>query len=306
MPKHKHKWEVLRRGYPQKICRCGSMWVPELHAGLKTVSIGADLATFSGSTDPAIQGDMSVINSRLRARVSGGPLNCRNADEPDALRAWQIAATPRGDASGGTPPTSVQSGISTTITETGALGILSTTHGQYQRRRTAGGVPPQFAGWLTSSFTLTQRQFFPTFTCAFTSDLLSIPTRFWIGLCSGNPSGADTGTLLHLAAIHFLTGTSASWNVVTNDGSVAANFIASGFPFSAGLGIIVTIQLTDTIARFTLRNGSDGNPTVVTTSTQLPALSTGLGFVARGVQLGGAVAGFGIRMVNHTQNQVVY
>jgi hypothetical protein len=70
--------------------------------------------------------------------------------------------------------------------------------------------------------------------------------------------------------------------------------------------MILTIQLTDTIVRFTLRNASGGNPTVVTTSTQMPGLTTGLGFVAQVTQTSGAFSGIGIRNAYLTQGQVAY
>jgi hypothetical protein len=282
------------------------MWVQELKAGLKTVSLGSNLATFAGATDPVIAGDMSVIDTRLRGLVSAAVLNSRNVDEPAALREWSVSATPTGNASNTAVSTVVNSGISTVITQGPthpSVPVLSTSDGQYKNYRT-GGVNVQ-TGWRTATFNQTQRRFFPTWTCIFRPNGLGMPTRFWVGVCSGNPSGADTGTLLHLAALHISTSGAGTWSAVTNDGSAGANFFSSGFGFSQ-TGMILTIQLTDTIVRFTLRNASGGNPTVVTTSTQMPGLTTGLGFVAQVTQTSGAFSGIGIRNAYLTQGQVAY
>ena len=305
MSKHKHKWEPLREGYPQKLCWCGAMKVQEIHAGTRTVSLGSTVATFSGSTAPVVSGDMTVIDTRLRSLTSADDLGARNVDEPSPLRIWQIAADPEGTGTLIGGPVIVQSGISATVTEEGFGQILSTSHGQYKRYRTAGGAPPQDAGIRSTSFTQTRPFFNPVFTCAFSSDLLSTPTRFWIGLTSADSMGANDGAGLNIAAIHFLTGTSASWNAVTNDGSGTGTITASGFPFSAGSGIVITIQVTTSAVRFTFRTGTGGNPTTVSHTTQLPTLAGDLGFIAQARQLGAAVAGFGFRMVNLGQGDVI-
>lgn len=67
MKSHEHKWVSIRKGYPQKICKCG-----ELKVGTNTVLLG-DLVRYSSTKLPAAAGQlgMDLATGRAQQFVGG-------------------------------------------------------------------------------------------------------------------------------------------------------------------------------------------------------------------------------------------
>ena len=77
MKPHVHKWEMLKRGFPVRVCRCGAIKASHIQIGDKTLSLSGNLITWSASQDTAdIKSvGMDIATGRLRLYVGGAAKN---------------------------------------------------------------------------------------------------------------------------------------------------------------------------------------------------------------------------------------
>jgi hypothetical protein len=74
---HRHKWEVLRRGFPHRICRCGALKGASIQAGENTITVGpagvGDLVRWSATKNAVALGDLgqSVTTGRANGFIDG-------------------------------------------------------------------------------------------------------------------------------------------------------------------------------------------------------------------------------------------
>lgn len=84
----------------------------------------------------------------------------------------------------------------------------------------ASGAVSGNVGGLNSAATVAQRNWNPEFVAYIKLPATITSCRYWIGLFSGAPTGADTNASVHAAGFRFSTGAGdTTWQCVTCDGS---------------------------------------------------------------------------------------
>jgi hypothetical protein len=261
----------VRRGYPVYVCKCGSM-----KFGDRTVTLDGvlDLIRWTTSGTPTVAGEvgMDLTTGRPRAFVFNASQVLGVRDEsiiPSAVRAWAIQQN-------GGLTTIAQVGFATAPTATGTASVLNTSTAQFINY-VSGAVAGNEAGWVSSAFSQTRRDYLPTWRGVIRTGSTLTNIRHWFGLFSATPATADDPAI-NGAGFRYSTAVdgTAFWRAWTNDGA------------GGGAVTATTVAVTaDTIYRFMVVLGAASvlffidDVLVATHVADLPAAATNLGHVER-------------------------
>jgi hypothetical protein len=126
-----------------------------------------------------------------------------------------------------------QTGFSTAPTVTGTAAVVSLTVAQFISY-TSAAVLNSDAGWLSSSFGQTRRDWMPRYGCTMRTDADITLCRFWIGLFSTTPMAA-TDPAINGMGFRYSTDVdgTAFWRCWTNGGGAPGEVTTTTVPVTA-------------------------------------------------------------------------
>lgn len=220
MKAHKHKWEAVKRGFPQRVCRCGLLRATSIVAGENSITLSpsgvGDVIRWSATKAAVAAGDigMNTTTGRLSMFVSGAAQDVPVSKEViggHLFRGWGIQQN-----AGLT--TLSQYGYSTAPTTTGTASVVDVASvGQFIQYESAASTNAD-AGWSSAPINVTQLNFIPLSEHIIRtgSDITNV--RYFIGLASTDPMGASVGNG-HYALFRYDTGAdgTAFWRCATDN-----------------------------------------------------------------------------------------
>lgn len=270
---HAHKWEIIRKGFPQKICRCGALKVRGLQSGDNTVTMspsGLDLIRFT-SSNVQQKGDIGIFASSGIPQVRDGAAGLgsqhqmsRRADQT-WRRAWQIL-----QSAGTNAP--LQYGIPAP-TINGTPTVTQSTILEYIRYTTAA-VANSDGGWITPSFVITRRDYAPVFSVSVRFQTVA-SCRIWLGLFSATPMASATPALSYAAFRMDSATDGTTLQCVSDNGSGVPQVTAVG-GIAAGSENSYRIMLNGSVVYFCI-----GDSFFTQHTTKVPAAGTDLGHVTQ-------------------------
>jgi hypothetical protein len=206
--KSDHVWVPIPglEHFPQRLCECGAVKATGgVQAGDNTVTISPsadanriDFSASSAATTAAGQIGMDVDSGYPKVFVNGE--NTLLAAAGDGVlgprRQWVIQQN-----AGLT--TLNQYGFTTAPTITGTAALDDTGSAQFIQYTTAVG-PNTDAGWLSSAFSQTRREYAPQYEVCFRLGGAVTSTRLWLGLFASTPMASATPAI-HYAAFRYDT-----------------------------------------------------------------------------------------------------
>jgi hypothetical protein len=185
-------------------------------------------------------------------------------------------------------------GVSTALTATGTASLLQDSSGEYISYASAATTGTA-AGVLTTFFGDTYGNHLPFASAiikigAGANDLTAI--RIWCGICSADPTAADTPGAVSLAAFRYATTTDGTvfWRTVTSDGASATTTTTTQ---AIALNTRYVLMIDWSIAGRVIFSIDD--QVVATHTANLPAGATGLGLVAQAVTKANVAKNFRFR-----------
>ena len=291
---HKHRWVLLRPGFPQRICRCGAIKALALQVGEHSISLSpaGDVIRWSASQAALAKGDigMDVSTGRPRAFVL-------DADQLLALAAETFGFEDRrmwGIQQNSGLTTLSQLGFITAPTIEGTASVLDVAGGAQFINYLTAAVINSDGGWLSSAFSQTRFDYRPIYDAVVQtgSDITSI--RHWIGLFSADPM-ASSAPAVSLMAFRYDTGAdgTAFWRTVTNSGGVpTVTVTTTAIAVSTSYRLMIVVDSAGANVRFYI------NGALVSTHTlTLPAAATNLGHVEEARTLVAVARNFAISRV---------
>ncbi len=271
---HQHAWVPIRKGYPQKICRCGAFKARDIKVGENTISfspVGAgDVARWSATAQPAAAGDlgMDVTTGRPRAFVSQTPRDL--ATTAEVVRSSRRVALYEFN-----PDSIVLAQYGDVVqAATGVPTSFEDATGEYINYDT-GVVINSDAEWMTTLFTKTQRRWVPSYTAIFKTGTDITSSRSWIGLVSADPMPFP-GSLVNSVSIAWdsVSDVTLFWRVKRGDGAAAVTFTTTE-PIAADTRYVMVIDCSDTAnVKFFINN-----VLVLTAAATIPVLTANQGWI---------------------------
>lgn len=233
-----HDWRPIRKGYPQKICRCGQLRVAGMRVGDKSLTIGpggVDKLQWSATASPTFMGNlgMNFPLGRPSANVQQtGPQGLVNRFEDLGDRKLALLRHDNGAASLDIFGTGA-------ITFNGSVVVNPVLNqGEFVTYSSAAAVNSDggFNFPMGSQF-ITQN---PYWMAMVRTGAAITGIRIWIGMFSGDPMASDT---LSPNSIGFRFSTSAgdsSWAImqrgaVSTDSSIIGAAVAANTTYYLGL-----------------------------------------------------------------------
>lgn len=292
-PIHVHKFTLLRKGFPQKICACGEVrGISSMKVGQNTIDVGGagagDVIRWSGAQAALAAGDlaMDTVSGRPRAFIEGESKDLPHVDESiggGRRRMWGIQQNAN-------LTTLNQIGFVTapTINTPGAAAVVhddASGNGQFIEYAT-GAVVGQDAGWLSTAFSQTMRnyRFIHDMWIKTGADITNV--RFWLGMFSATPMASATPAV-HAAAFRYDTAADGTvfWRIVTIDGTTTnAQVTTTAIAINTTYRLRIVWAVGVGTVRFFINGVLVGSST-----TNLPTTSTLLGHVeqARNITVAG-------------------
>ena len=220
---HKHKWGVIRKGYPQRICKCGILRTPQLKVGANTITLSpaaVDVIHWTTSGTPSHRDLSNNANGRPLFAV-GDPTGsdvseaaATNDANPLLFTRWQTNPA-------AITTTAVGTNTTMTVTSpTAAVTIASTVHG-YGTTVSSIAAAASVAAWTPSVFTETRGEQNPVLSIVFGTGATITTIRYWVGMFSATWAGSTSTPALSYAAMRYDTTTDGTvfWRCVTDSGT---------------------------------------------------------------------------------------
>lgn len=274
---HVHRWKPIPglEKFPQRLCKCGAIKARTLNVGERSISLSpagvGDVARWSASGTPLALGDlgMDVATGLPRAFADGisSPLGLQGDTAFGQRRLWVIQQN-------GGLTTLDQYGFGTAPTQNGTATVHDSGLAQFVEYTTAAG-PNTDAGWLSTAFTETRRDYIPIHEIMMRTGGSVASVRFWIGLFQSTPMASATPAI-HYAGFRYDTGVdgTAFWRCVTDSASGVPTVTTTAVAMTANTAYRLKLILTSANVRFYIND-----VLVATHTTTLPANGVALGHV---------------------------
>jgi hypothetical protein len=309
MPSHVHKWEALKRGFPQRVCRCGSLHATELKIGKNTITLSpagvGDVARWSATQNALAAGDigMNVLTGRPQAFIQGENRDLPFGDETYAdgrRRIWAIQQN-----AGLTTLSQVGFATAPTVNTPGAAAVVhnvATGEGQFVEYST-GATLNADAGIISTAFSQSQRIYRYIYDLAMRTGPDIANVRFWLGLFSATPMASAVPAVSYTAFRYDTAADgTAFWRCVTDSGTGAPTVTVTTTPIAVDTSYrLRIIWLTGTTTVLFFINGVQ----VASHTTTIPATTTDLGHVEQVRALAAADKKFRFGRVAVFQNSTI-
>lgn len=282
-PIHIHNFVALKKGFPQKLCRCGEMrGISSIKVGKNTIDVGGagagDVIRWSGAQAALAAGDlaMDTVSGRPRAFIEGESRDLGYLDECEGGGRRRMF----GIQQNANLTTISQIGYATvpTVNTSTAAAVHNDAsgNGQFIEYDTSATINTN-SGWISSAFSQSQRiyRFIYDAWIKTGADITSV--RYWMGMFSATPMAASDPAV-HAAAFRYDTGVdgTAFWRAYTNDAVSTGTVTTGGVAIAANTAYrlrIVWATGTATVRFFV--NGTN----IANHTTDLPTTTQDLGHV---------------------------
>lgn len=277
---HRHQWFPVKRGFPQRICKCGALGVAQIDAGGNTISVGipgpVDLIRWSASALPTAAGDvaMDVTSGRPRAFIEGFSRELISFVEGMGPRRQWAVMQEVGQA------TFNEFGIRpANFTAEGANTRVTTAAGEYINYNTGAAINNDAGVRATAgNYFHTERQFNPIFSMTVRTGATITTIRTWSGLFSDDPMASATPALHEMAFRYDTAVDGTTWQAVTDNGSGTPTVTSTGITYAASTSYL--LQIVSNPAGTSVLFFIDG-VLVATNAATLPTATQDLGFVVQ-------------------------
>lgn len=284
LPSHTHKFTPLKRGFPQKICACGTMaGISSIKVGKNTIDVGAagagDVIRWSGAQAALAAGDlaMDTVSGRPRAFIEGESRDLGHIDEGEGGGRRRMF----GIQQNANLTTTSQVGFVTapTVNTPGAGAAVhndTSGNGQFIEYASTAAIDSD-AGWLSSAFSQTQRIYRYTHDMWVKTGGAITTSRIWMGMFSATPMAA-ADPAIHAAAFRYDTvadGT-AFWRTYTNDGTTTGTVTVT--TTAIAVDTAYRLRIVWAVGTATVRFYING-VNVANHTTDLPTTTQNLGHV---------------------------
>ena len=311
---HRHEWVPIRRGFPQRMCRCGCIWAPGgMKAGHNTISVSPaaypEIIRFTADGTPIQRGDSAHnLGSGLLQGFHHGVVGY--ASRWDALggrRGWAIQQNPNAI-------TRALVGTATDVTQNSpGVGAVVTDEVNFQCITCQSAAAANSdAGWIITAFTVLKSTFYPCIDFEFKGPLSETAQRMWVGVFSASPMAFSTpgaSGAIHGAGFRYDTGVDGTtfWRFVTSNGvgdTVTVTTLPVGASYRYFLRIAFDYNVPTFFGAYLAPGGSVSHKLYylgLGTAT-MPAVTTGMGPVMQVRALAAAARTLGASRIACCQN----
>lgn len=212
-----HRWQPIRKGFPQMICKCGKIGVRGIDSGDHTITVSPagqpDIIKFTGSPVPFAPGEFTVLGNdgRPEAFIDQTPQALVGRNEVIGDRKfWSIR-----NQVGST--TLDQFGIAAPTVNGTPTVIVNVSDGELVQYATAAGANSD-AGWLNAASLGLRFDYFPIFEALVKTPADRTNTRIWVGWFSSNPMASDTIPANSFGFRLSITALDGKWTAINSNG----------------------------------------------------------------------------------------